>query len=169
LKEGKNMKTLLVMRHGKSSWKEADLVDHDRPLNKRGTADVPRMGKLLRTERLVPELILTSSARRARDTAESAAHASGYTPEIRHLPSFYQADLETFYDTLSDLSDDIARVMIVGHNPELEELIEALTGESLILPTASLVQIEIPVQSWHELSPETECRLVKTWFARELG
>jgi phosphohistidine phosphatase len=169
LKEGKNMKTLLVMRHGKSSWKEADLVDHDRPLNKRGTADVPRMGKLLRTERLVPELILTSSARRARDTAESAAHASGYTPEIRHLPSFYQADLETFYDTLSDLSDDIDRVMIVGHNPELEELVEALTGESFSLPTAALVNIELPILNWSELYPEVEGRVIKAWFPREIG
>lgn len=163
------MKTLLVMRHGKSSWKDADLIDHDRPLNKRGKKNVPLVGKILRTERIVPELILTSSARRASDTAEGVAESSGYTPEIQHLPSFYQADLETFYETLSNLSEDIARVMIVGHNPDLEELIEALTGEALILPTASLVQIEIPVQSWHELSPETECRLVKTWFARELG
>ena len=67
------MKSLLVMRHAKSSWKEVDLVDHDRPLNKRGMKDAPRMGKLLRKERLIPELILTSSARRARDTAEAAA------------------------------------------------------------------------------------------------
>jgi phosphohistidine phosphatase len=162
------MKDLLVLRHAKSGWKDSDLVDHDRPLNKRGDKDAPRIGKLLRKERLVPELVLTSSARRARDTAEAAAAATGYTPEIRHIPSFYQADLETFYATLSRLSDDIERVMIVGHNPELEELVEALTSESVTLPTAALVHIELPIQTWNDLTQETGCRLVKIFYAREI-
>ena len=162
------MKDILVLRHAKSSWKDSDLVDHNRPLNKRGKNDAPRMGKLLRKKHLIPELILTSSARRARDTAEAAADASGYTPEIRHIPSFYQADLETFYDILCHLSDDIERVMIVGHNPDLEELVEALTGESVTLPTAALVQIELPIQTWFELTQDTEGRLVNSWFSRDV-
>lgn len=162
------MKDLLVLRHAKSSWKDSDLVDHDRPLNKRGKKDAPRIGKLLRKERLIPELILTSSARRARDTAEAAADASGYTPEIRHIPSFYQADLETFYDILSHLNDDIDRVMIVGHNPEMEELVDALTDESITLTTAAVAHVELPIQTWYELTPETECRLVNTYYAREI-
>ena len=162
------MKELLVLRHAKSSWKDAHIIDHDRPLNKRGKRDAPRIGKLLRQERLVPELILTSSARRARDTAEAAADASGYTPEIRHIPSFYQSDLETFYTVLNRVSDDIERVMVVGHNPELEELVDALTGESVTLPTATLAQIRLPVGTWTALTPDTECSLVKVFYPQEI-
>ena len=94
--------------------------------------------------------------------------ACGYTPEIRHIPSFYQADLETFYDILCHLSEDVDRVMIVGHNPELEELVDALTGESVTLTTAALVQIDLPVETWYDLTPDTECSLVKVWFPREM-
>lgn len=164
-----HMKELLVLRHGKSSWKDAAIVDHDRPLNKRGKKDAPRIGKLLRKERLIPELVLTSSARRARDTAEAAVESSGYTPEIRHIPSFYQADIESFYEILANLSDDIDRVMIVGHNPDLEELVETLTGESLTLPTAALVHISMPIQTWYDLKMSTECQLVKAWYPREFS
>jgi phosphohistidine phosphatase len=72
------MKSLLVLRHAKSSWKDTDMVDHERPLNKRGKKDAPMVGKLLRQQHLIPELVLTSSARRARETAEAAVEASGY-------------------------------------------------------------------------------------------
>jgi phosphohistidine phosphatase len=162
------MKTLLVMRHAKSSWKDSDLVDHDRPLNKRGKRDAPRIGELLRQERLVPELVLTSSARRAQDTAEAVVEASGYIPEIRHLPSFYQADLETVYETLQHLPGDIDRVMIVGHNPELEALVEALTGEQVPLPTATVVVVSLPIEDWQELDEETQGKMVKMWVPREI-
>jgi phosphohistidine phosphatase len=157
------------MRHAKSSWKDAELIDHDRTLNKRGKKDAPRMGKLLRKEKLVSDLILTSSARRARDTAEAVADESGYSDKIHTIPDFYQADLETFFQNLNELSDEINRVLIVGHNPELEEFVETLTGEALTLPTAALVQIELPIQSWRELSTTTEGRLVRAWYAREIA
>lgn len=163
------MKVLILMRHAKSSWKDVNQVDHDRPLNKRGKKDAPRIGRLLRDKRIVPELILTSSARRARDTAEAVADASGYTPEIRHLPSFYQADVETFLDTLCVLPPDVDRVMIVGHNPDLEELIEYLTDENLVLPTAALVKIDVPIQSWSEIAHQAgACKVVQAWYPREI-
>ena len=162
------MKMLLVMRHAKSSWKEADMVDHDRPLNKRGKKDAPRVGKLLRQERLVPELILSSSARRARDTAEAAAEASGYTPEIRHIPDFYHPDLETFYSMLRTLPSDIDRVMIVGHNPELEQLVHALTGETIVLSTAALVHISLPISTWNDLEVNSQGTLVRSWIPKEM-
>ena len=157
------MKSLLVLRHAKSSWKETDMADHDRPLNKRGKNDAPRVGNLLRKERLIPELVLSSSARRASDTAEAAVEASGYFPEIRQLPGFYQCDLKTFYDTLRLLPSDLDRVMIVGHNPELEQLVAALTAETVSLPTAALAHISLPIQAWSELAPTTRGRLVNVY------
>ena len=77
------MKTLLIMRHAKSSWDESDMHDHDRPLNKRGKLNAPRMGRLLREQDLVPDLIITSSARRARDTAGAVADQSGYEGDVK--------------------------------------------------------------------------------------
>jgi phosphohistidine phosphatase len=64
------MKSLLILRHAKSSWKDPELTDHDRPLNKRGKCDAPRIGKLLKNEHLVPEAMISSTAKRARATAE---------------------------------------------------------------------------------------------------
>ena len=85
------MKTLLLLRHAKSSWKDGDLDDHDRPLNKRGKRDAPRMGQLLRDQDLLPELILTSSARRCRKTAEHVIQSSGYRGETRITGELYEA------------------------------------------------------------------------------
>jgi len=81
------MKTLLILRHAKSSWKNPGLADHNRPLNKRGKRDAPRVGRLLRDKNLTPDLILSSTAKRALDTAEAAAESSGYEGEINHGPS----------------------------------------------------------------------------------
>jgi len=72
------MKSLLILRHAKSSWKHPELTDHDRPLNKRGKRDAPRMGKILRSEHLIPEAIISSTAARAHVTAEAVAKASRY-------------------------------------------------------------------------------------------
>ena len=80
------MKLLLILRHAKSSWKDPDLDDHDRPLNKRGRRDAPRMGRLLRKEDLLPDLILSSTAVRARMTAEMVADASRYRGPLEFMP-----------------------------------------------------------------------------------
>jgi phosphohistidine phosphatase len=162
------MKSLLIMRHGKSSWKEAGLTDHERPLSKRGRKDAPRMGELLNEERIIPELVLTSSAKRARDTAEAAVDASGYIPEVRHLPGLYQADADSYINALHRLPADIDRVMVVGHNPDLEELVYTLTGESFRMPTCALVHVSLPINTWADLDDETEGKLVDSWLPKEL-
>ncbi|MFB3041695.1 MAG: histidine phosphatase family protein, partial [Candidatus Poribacteria bacterium] len=83
------MKTLLILRHAKSSWEHPELTDHDRPLNKRGKRDAPRMGKLLRVQGLVPDLIMSSTAKRARSTAKTVARKSGYKEKVELTPAFY--------------------------------------------------------------------------------
>ena len=85
------MKTLLLLRHAKSSWKESSLTDHDRPLNDRGQRDAARMGQLLTDEDLLPDLILLSTATRARTTAELVAASSGFDGEIRLDGELYHA------------------------------------------------------------------------------
>ena len=162
------MKTLLVLRHAKSSWREAELADHDRPLNKRGKHDAPRMGELMREEGLLPDLILTSSARRALTTAELVAEASGYDGEIQVSRDLYAAGPEEFIDALCALPDELETVMVVGHNPGLEELVEALTEESSAMPTAALAQVELKIERWVDLQEEEGGRLVNLWLPRNL-
>src|SRR5438093_1111071 len=132
------MKSVLVLRHAKSNWKQPDLNDHDRPLSKRGKRDAPRMGELLQNEHLVPEFIISSTAKRARSTAKAVAKASGYKGVITFNRSLYAAQPAAYIDALCDVSKEYARVLLVGHNPSLEELVKMLTGEELVMPTCSL-------------------------------
>jgi phosphohistidine phosphatase len=162
------MKTLLVLRHAKSSWKKISLADHDRPLNKRGKRDAPKMGRLLRELGLVPDLILTSTAKRARTTARVVAQASGYEGEIHATRDMYHAWTESFLEILRGVEDDPTNVMVVAHNPGLEGLVEELTGVYERMPTAALAQIELPIDTWEELGTETEGVLIETWRPKEI-
>jgi len=162
------MKSLLLLRHAKSDWSDAGRTDHDRPLNKRGKRDAPRMGALLRSEKLVPELIVSSSARRARKTAAKAAKACGYDRDIQLEDALYMATPAAHVDVLRQLDRRIDRVMLVGHNPGLEELLWCLTGAEAALPTAALAVIELPVKRWEDVKPEPFGRLIKLYLPREI-
>jgi phosphohistidine phosphatase len=162
------MKTLLILRHAKSSWKNPGLADRDRPLNQRGKQDAPRIGQLLRDERLTPDLILCSTAQRARDTAEAVAEVSGYEGEIEFKPEFYVGEPEAYLRALRGVSDDYQCVVVVGHNPGLEELVETLSGEAETMPTGALAQVSLPIQRWRQLEGETEGKLINVWRPREL-
>jgi phosphohistidine phosphatase len=157
------MKSLLILRHAKSSWKHPELTDHDRPLNKRGKRDAPCMGEILRSEHLIPEAIISSTAARAHATAEAVAKASGYKGEVTLNRSLYAAGPEAYLDVLHDLSDDYVRVLIVGHNPGLEELVEMLTGETHPLPTCSFAHIKLHVDGWLDIDYETKGQLAGIW------
>ena len=162
------MKTLLVLRHAKSSWRESELADHDRPLNKRGKRDAPRMGELIRADGLLPDLVLTSSARRALTTAELVAEASGYDGEIQVSRDLYAAGPEEFIEALCALPDALDTVLVVGHNPGLEELVETLTEEAPAMPTAALAQITLDIERWADLEKEGAGKLVNLWLPRTL-
>jgi phosphohistidine phosphatase len=161
------MKTLLVMRHAKSSWKVAAQADDQRPLNQRGRRDAPRMGKLLRENAVVPQAILSSTAERARQTALAAAEASGFEGEIQFEASLYAAPAETYLALLHGLAPELQIVMVVGHNPGVDELVAELTGEDEHLSTGSIARIELPIDRWGDLSAETEARLDTIWRPRE--
>ena len=162
------MKTLLLLRHAKSSWKDADLDDHDRPLNQRGKQDAPRMGQLLAEEKLLPELIVTSTARRARKTAEHVIHASGYRGETRITSELYDATGRQLRQFVEGLPESLSRVLLIGHNPGLEELLEGLIGQYAPLSTAALAHVELPGETWRDLAHDSPARLIKVWQPREL-
>jgi phosphohistidine phosphatase len=164
------MKTLLILRHAKSSWDDASLDDRDRPLNARGRRDAPRIGELLHDEQLIPDVIITSDAVRAHSTADAVAAASGYQRDLEVEPLLYHAAPEDILAVLQSVADADARsVMIVGHNPGLEDFVAQLTGESHDLPTAALVQLALPITSWREISAATVATLIGIWRPKELA
>lgn len=158
------MKTLLLLRHAKSSWKKPTLADHARPLNKRGQHDAPLVGAWLPLQHLVPDLVLSSTAVRARDTAQAVIDASGYRGEWRGLPQLYHATPADLVAVLQTLPQATQQVLVVGHNPGLEELVTLLTGETITLPTAALAQLVLPLSSWAKLKLARSAQLV--WVRR---
>lgn len=163
------MKTLLILRHAKSSWDNSDLRDYDRPLNKRGKRDAPRIGKHIKTAKLIPDRILTSSAKRARKTAKRFAKASGYSGKIKKLDSLYHAPVGIYYETLQAIPDKYFNIMVVGHNPTMEHLVHHITGQYHQMPTAALAHIKLPLNNWESLSPNTEGTLIDLWTPRTLS
>ena len=127
------------------------------------------MGALLQDENLIPDLILCSSAVRTHITAVLVAKACTYTGKIKKTRKLYLAEPQTYVEVLRLVADEHARVLVVGHNPGLEALIEALTGEALALPTAALAYIELPLERWRDLDLNTECKLVNVWRPKKLG
>lgn len=146
------MKTILLMRHAKSSWKHPEMKDFDRPLNKRGEKDAPHMGKLLQEENLLPDLILASPAVRAKTTVEALVNNSSYAGDVRYLMSLYMAEPSVMIDLLKVLSDNFNRVMIVGHNPGLEAMLQVLTHKVEALSTATVAEITLPIEHWGDLT-----------------
>ncbi len=162
------LKTLLILRHAKSSWEDVSLADHDRPLKKRGRRDAPRMGRWLREQNLLPDLILTSTAQRARETTRLATEAADYTGPIREVHALYHAEPEEIVGVLRTIEEPHEHVMIVGHNPGLELLLEALVDAWHRLPTATLAQVRLPLPRWRALTLTTRGELRGVWRPRNL-
>ena len=162
------MKNLLVLRHAKSSWNNPALDDHERPLNWRGQRDGPRMGELVREYGLIPDIVIASDAVRAQLTAETVADAARYAGEILLDRRLYMAGPADIVSLLRTVRENAETVMIVGHNPGLEELIEQLTGQRQDLPTAALAQIVLPIDQWRDLKLSTRGTLVGLWRPKEL-
>ncbi|HTX79360.1 MAG TPA: histidine phosphatase family protein [Longilinea sp.] len=161
------MKTLLLMRHAKSSWKFPELSDRDRPLNKRGEKDAPRMGKLLKEKELIPDRIYSSTAVRACKTAEAVAEKVDYKNEIIYLDSLYMAEPAAIVDVLKTVPDDAKCVLLVGHNPGMEGLVQILSHKVESLPTAAVAYIKLPIKSWSEFSLAVEGELKAVRRPRE--
>jgi phosphohistidine phosphatase len=160
------MKTLLILRHAKAKSSEAE--DFDRPLKKKGKKDARRMGRLLRDDNLLPDLIVSSSAERCRETVEHVLQGSGYRGETRLSGELYEANADALREFLGRLSNEVNSVLLVGHNPGLEELLEPLVGAYTPLSTAALAKAELTLDSWGDLSRETRGNLSNVWQPREL-
>jgi phosphohistidine phosphatase len=157
------MKTLLLLRHAKSSWKDSELHDHERPLNKRGKKDSRTIGRLLVQADLLPDMIVSSSARRCRRTAEGVIHFSGYSGDTQLRSELYESDAARLREFLGTVDDRVSRLLLIAHNPGLEEFLESLVGAYTRLETAALAHVELPIENWSGMSSDIHGGLVKIW------
>jgi len=162
------LKTLLLMRHAKSSWDDPDMADHDRPLNKRGKKDAPRMVHWLAGQGLTPDVIVTSTAKRARKTADLVAAACGYKGEPVVLPELYHATSQIWVGVVQKLPEPASRALCIGHNPAVEEVLAAWTGENAGMPTAAIAHFTLDVESWEKFDGATSVSLRGVQRVKEL-
>lgn len=147
------MKTLYVMRHAKSSWADPLLPDFDRPLNERGKADAPEMGKRLKKKGIHPDLIISSPARRAFKTAQKVAKAIDY-PKNKILTDkmLYLAGASAILAVVKETADTVNSLMIFGHNPGWTDFVNEMTGSHIDnIPTAGIAAIQFDVNSWEDI------------------
>lgn len=151
--EGATSKTLLLVRHAKSSWDDPGVADQARPLNKRGTRDAAAMARRVAHRPNRPELIVTSPALRAHRTAEAMAAALGLEAELLVVDErVYDATTADLLDVIRSLDDRHARVMLVGHHPGITDMVNLLTDANLEkLPTCGVAAVRLDVRSWADV------------------
>jgi len=148
------MLKLFLLRHAKSSWDDIALLDIERPLGNRGLKDAPQMGKYFAKKHKKPHIIISSPARRARETAELFADAIEYKIEkILYDQHIYEAPLDELMHVIYGIEDAFERVMLVGHNPGFTNLANYLTEGVNIdnIPTCGLFGVEFDVKSWKKV------------------
>lgn len=147
------MKTLYLIRHGKSDWSDPSLNDFERPLNKRGEKNAPFMGELLAQNNVHPDLIVSSPAVRAKMTAKEIAKKVGYdTKEIVYEEGLYMADVDKIEEVLQKISSSKKSVFIIGHNPGLTRFAEYISGYEIDnIPTCGIVCVTLKSNGWKSL------------------
>jgi phosphohistidine phosphatase len=143
------MVTLLVFRHAKAEAGDG-MADELRELSPRGRKEARRMGELARNESLVPQRILSSTSVRTRETVGLFVEAADCAASVEYLRLLYLGEPRAYLDALAKHAQGATRVMVVGHNPGLEDLVRELTGEVVQLPTAAIVEIALPLGTFEE-------------------
>lgn len=154
------MKRLYLLRHAKSSWDDPTLADHDRPLAPRGRRAAAAMAQHLRHEGIAPELVLCSPSARTRQTLTAIAPGLGEDADVRIEDELYAASAAALLDVLHEVPDEVRSVMLIAHNPGIQDLALSLAGGGPVIervrskfPTAALATLELD-GSWRELAPE---------------
>ena len=144
------MKILYVVRHAKSSWEDPGMLDHERPLNERGQKDASRMGKEMVKHQVVPQRILSSSALRARTTAEIFASELSYDlADIVVTDEIYGAEASELLEMIRGFDGELDKVMLVGHNPTVTDLANGLAQCNIHnVPTCGVLVIGFQVEQW---------------------
>ena len=162
-------KTLILVRHAKSSWSDSTLNDIQRPLNKRGNKDAPKMGDHMAKQRILPEVIYSSSGLRALTTARLISVKIGIKPsEIIVDDDIYTFSSEELLNAIKSISDSYNKVMIVGHNPAITDLTNFLSGSDIDnIPTCGIAVLEFAKDSWNKVERKS-AKLVSFDYPKKL-
>lgn len=148
------MKKIILARHAKSSWEEIGISDFDRPLNKRGLHDAPRMAEYLKENLVFPDMILSSPANRALTTAQYYEKELLAGNRVQTVSSIYEASEKEILNIIHQTPDEIEALMLVGHNPTFTMLANTLANEMIVnIPTCGVVSIDLNVKHWQDVKP----------------
>jgi phosphohistidine phosphatase len=161
------MRTLLLMRHAKASPSTAGVADFDRPLLEEGREAAALVGSFLKREKLAVDTAICSPAARARETIESVLQAAGISLKVRRDQRLYEGGSLLLLEVLSEVGNDLEAVLLVGHNPVLEQVVQQLTGESVHLSAGALCHVELKAAKWSEIHA-AEHKLCKVVRPQEL-
>ena len=143
------MKNLYLIRHAKSDWSDGSQSDFERGLNTRGKKAILIMAKALKEKKIMPDLILCSSAKRTKLTAKGLAKEIGYSGKIKYIDALYMAEPETIQELIKDINNTVNTLFIVGHNPETTELSNMLINDYIDnVPTLGIVALKLPIDDW---------------------
>ena len=147
------MKTLFLVRHGQSSWDDVKLADSERPLTDKGKSDAAKMGKRLAESEVALDLMVSSPAKRALATAEAIARKLDF--KRKHIVQderLYSGQVEDLLQLIEEVGEKHKRVMLVGHNPLLSELVLQLADKDVNLPTCAVAMLRFDTKSWAKIS-----------------
>lgn len=149
------MKTLFLLRHAKSDWANSGMSDHERPLNSRGQKEAPLIGNHLKNEGILPDLWLSSTAKRAEQTILAVANVLSYNKSVIQFDEkLYDFSFPPYVDVLKSCDSVHNSILLVAHNPSLEEFASFLIGddwERYEIPTAGLLKFDLAIQNWVEI------------------
>ncbi len=160
------MKTIYLIRHAKSSWKDSTLDDFDRPLNKRGKKDAPLMGLKLKEKNIKPDIIISSPALRAKTTAEFISNSIKYNKEIIYDETIYEASTSELISLLKRVDDEHNTIFLVGHNPSLNMLADYFVDFEENIPTCGILQIKIDCGRWSDIN-SSNAKLISFDFPKK--
>jgi phosphohistidine phosphatase len=164
------MKRLILLRHAKSDWDAGSGGDRDRPLNKRGVRDAPRVARRIAVLGWTPERVLSSDAARTRETWEHMRESLPGVPEAHFTPLLYLAGLQALRKAFAAMPPEIGTVMAIGHNPGWEEAASALVGDDVALTTCNAAMLTITADDWSgALAREGQWRLEHLLRPKELA
>ena len=150
------MKTVILFRHGKSDWDADYEIDHDRPLAKRGIKAAKKMGKWLGKTDQAPDMSFVSTALRTRQTYELASLSGEWNSVLRMTNELYDSDVDSYLRVMRSASDEISRILVVGHEPTCSMTTSYLIGGGVIrFPTATMARVDLSSNTWNDLGRQT--------------
>jgi len=146
-------KQVILYRHGKSDWGAAYGSDHDRPLAQRGIKSAKTMGKLLSKSKQIPELAITSTALRAKQTLDISIQAGEWKCDVIENKKLYNDSIEIIFDIIKSVSEDYSSVILVGHEPKWSSLAKNMIGGGeVVFKTTTMARIDFEVENWKEIA-----------------